>query len=65
VGDNVDREDRVVEVAPEVREDREDRAWECASEFHRDRCFFFIQMLSRNLNSLKSRFLKSPSWPNL
>jgi hypothetical protein len=62
VGDNVDREDQVVKVALEVREDR---AWECASEFHRDRCFFFIQMSSRNLNSLKSRFLKSPSWPNL
>jgi hypothetical protein len=59
VGDNVDREDQVVKVALEVR------AWECASEFHRDRCFFFIQMSSRNFNSLKSRFLKSPSWPNL
>ena len=58
----MDREGQVVKVAPEVQVGR---AWECASEFHRDRCFFFIQMSSRNLNSLKSRFLKSPSWPNL
>ena len=60
--DREGQEDREDQVALEVRVDR---AWECASEFHRDRCFFFIQMSSRNLNSLKSRFLKSPSWPNL